>query len=501
MGRRKKKIISVVDVETNPQGNLVLIGFYDGRNYRPFKYGNFFFSYIKEKGIKEIWCHNLEFDFFQIFESFPEVKVYGINNSGGIAYIQNGNIYWKDTINYLPLSLKDIGELIGIEKQEPDYEKIEKVTDELIQCNKNHCVITYKVVKVIQKICRAEKIYRIPSTSGALAFDIWKKNYNGMKLKKILDVDLKNWRMGYKGGYVKVFKTGEYRDKEFYKIDVNSLFPFCMLNTYPYPYKFKVTKKLKDSDNKKFILGINERQECCYNSLEHNLKTVKCDYYYIFPFECYPFKRYVESLYPKKLKGSLIERKIYKRLLTGLYGKFAQRSGLDVITTNKNLKNYSFLMQVSKNLYRVKVETKNKYWVNVAWSLFTTAYSRVFIKKMIEFVKGQGLEVYSVDTDGIIISGDIKRISRIIDNEKIGFFKIEDMSNSIDIKGKKLYRFGDEYKVKGVPKKYQEEFFKNDYVQFKKMVRLKESFREGLKFGSWKDTEKSNIMNKPLTNV
>jgi hypothetical protein len=117
-------------------------------------------------------------------------------------------------------------------------------------------------------------------------------------------------------------------------------------------------------------------------------------------------------------------------------------------------------------------------------------------------------KVYYIDTDAFIISGDIEKIKLLINKNKLGLFKLEDLSNSIDIRGKKMYRFGEVsrcvreckdcklkeciFKCKGVPRMYRKQFFNDGYVQFKKMVRFKEAYIQNRKMGAMVKTRKKD---------
>ena len=109
--------------------------------------------------------------------------------------------------------------------------------------------------------------------------------------------------------------------------------------------------------------------------------------------------------------------------------------------------------------------------------------------------RNKGITIYYVDTDGFIISGDIEKIKDYIGND-IGQFKIQKVAYEINIKGKKLYKFNNEYVVKGVSKENAKEFFENGRVIENKMVRVKTAFNTGVLIGSFKEMEKRNIYNE-----
>ena len=485
----------VIDVETDNKANLILIGTMNNGRYKPFYNAATFWKYVKRSGITQIYAHNLEYDFFKLYEYLPFLKFCCYYSSAGLSYVQVGNIFLKETYNHLAYSLKNIGKIKKIKKIEPKYDKITKLTPYVQKCNKNHCRITYEIVKLLASVYRTEGSQRVKSTVGSQALEIYTKRFKCCNLLKLNEVVINHWRKGYKGGWCECFKKGAYGHTTFYKIDINSLYPFVMRYSYPYPYTFKVKKELTEHERTtKFWLGVND--ETCINSIEHRNETA--DFYYVFTKRIYPFKLYIDYFYDKKRKAAGLKREIYKKLLNSLYGKFGQRCEVDVVS-NYNYKKQEHIFyqeQIIGDLYRIKFDAGGKFWVNVIWSLFTTARARFYMVRMKEYIERQGLTVYYTDTDSFIVSGDMKRISSIISEDRIGLFKLEAETDLIDIRGKKFYRFGSVYKCKGVPAKYRKKFFKTGKVTFKKMVRYKEALMRNLRVGTFIDYKKSNIKNK-----
>lgn len=496
----------VLDTETDNKANLILIGimyyiyflkFFKIRKYKYFLKVDSFLLFLKEKGIKEVWCLNVEFDFFKIWENKKDLKFTAYYSSAGLSYVQQGRIYWKDIHNHFSFSLAKLGSIINIPKGEINYRKIKEVNKKLLDYNKIDCLITFEVLKELGKIEKEEGLKNIPSTIGSSAFKIFNRSFNRLEYGKIQEKVLNEWRWGYFGGWVEPFKIGKFTNKKFYQIDVNSLFPFVMKFKFPYPYTFHKTKKKEKLLKVPFALGIRKETKECFNSIEHDLINIGCDYYYIFPLSCFPFYEYIKYFEKKKINAkNLLRRENYKRKSNAGYGKFAQTNEIKTITNRiTKKKNLIAREEMLEGLFKETVEVPQKYWVNIVWSLFTTAYAREYMRKMKNYIEKQGLIIYYIDTDGFILSGNIKKINKIIDSKKYGKFKIERKSYSIEIKGKKLYRFGRKYKAKGVPKKYQSRFFRKGSVVYYKMVRLKESFRTGKTFGLWVKTEKRNIEN------
>lgn len=510
----------VVDCETTPDNDLVIIGVASDCQYEAFQVlghgfkttGDYFYRYfsdsdsfykfLAEEKIKEVFCHNLEFDFFKIFEKANvKVKFCGHYSTAGLSYIQQGIIIWKDLHNHLAFSLRHIGHLINIEKLEIDYKGIKELTPELIFYNQRDCLITIEALKQIEKIYQNEGMKKIKSTSGSQAMGLYLRKFFCANFKRIPKKDLDIWRRGYSGGWVEVFQQGAFTPGPYYKIDINSLFPFMMLFSLPLPYKFRVVSDLsKEERREKYWLGFTPEYDNYHviNSIEH--QHLQAKNYYVFDVKVYPFVGYVKYLYAKKEQSTGLAKQIYKKLLNSLYGKFGQLSNLDMITNYKYRESPSiyYKEQIIDDLYRIKMtEKKTKFWVNVVWSLFITAKARQYMLHLYNYLNKQGFKVYYIDTDAFIISGDIKKIRHCINNDKIGLFKIEEMANDIDIRAKKMYRFGDNYKCKGVPEEFRKEFFENGYVQFEKFLRYKEGVKLGVS-GITINVKKEDRSKKPL---
>jgi len=496
--------MTVFDCETDKKGNLLLVGVMTDGKYFYFKTAQGFWNYIMRNKITQLFAHNIEFDFFKIQEYIPGIKFTGYYSTAGLSYIQAGNIFIKDTMNHLPYSLKFLGDVIGKPKYKIDYNTL-RFNKKLIRYNKRDCEITYEIVKTLEQVYIAEGSKPIKSTTGSQSMNIYLRRFFCQNFYGIPFNVLSIWRHGYKGGLVEVYKQGKYKNKTFYKIDINSLYPFLMRTCLPYPYDYRRSKKLNKKDRNKYywlgvVLNRDKTVKEVYNSIEHRNK--KCTYYFVFKRKCYPFRKYVDYFYNKRKQSTGLIKEIYKKLLNSLYGKFGQRFELDIISNyqQKN-KNWYYMEQIKGDLYRIKyVRTKGKFWVNVVWSLFITAKAREYMRRLKKYCERFKIVIYYLDTDCFICSGDINKISNLIDNKKLGLFKLEGKARVIDIRGKKFYMFGSKYKCKGVPLELRKKFFDKGEIKYNKMVRYKEGITRGLRIGSFVEVTKRNIKNLPSNN-
>lgn len=508
--------MTVFDCEADRDGNLLLIGINHNGKYRYFKTSKGFWEWVKKNKIVELWAHNIEYDFFKTREYIPDIKFCAHYSTAGCSYVQAGNIIMKDLYNHLPFRLAYIGKLVGKKKFKIDYETM-KFNKELIRYNRRDCLITYLALKKLEEVYLREGSRKIKSTSGSQAMDLYLRKFFCGNFERIKKKVIEEWRASYHGGWVECFIKGKFDKGTFYKIDINSLFPAMMYPGLPYPYQYSKVKKLTEYQrHHKYWIGIIEDYKNmkleAINSIED--RDDGADYYYVFKRECFPFRSFVKYFYDKKSGSKGIEKFIYKKLLNSLYGKFGQGFDVDIIS-NYNFqkkKRIFYEEQIKDDLYRIKYEQSGmKFWVNIVWSSFVTAKARQYMYKLKRLLDRLRFKNYYIDTDCFIIQGNIKKIDHLIDSLKMGLFKIEDMSNEIEVKGKKMYRFGEVsrcvddckkcklkdciFKCKGVPREYRREFFANDYVQFKKMLRYKEAIVQNKRLGTMIDTKKENKQN------
>jgi len=502
--------ILFIDIETDHNGNILMVGCMDKDKYMFFNTAIDFYNFYKKSDYKKIYAYNLEFDFFRIYQDFnedikKEFRFRAMFNTAGVIYIQQGKRYWYDLMLHYSSGLKSFGEIIGLKKLNIDYNKM-VLNSDLIEYNKRDLELTREMYIQLNNIYNQEG-NKFKASISSVAFEIFNKKFYGGTYKKI-DQQVKNdWRMAYKGGLCEVYATGHFyakSNKMFVLIDVNSLYPYVMINQYPDPYDY--IKIDKDKFNKNMIndkdwLAVSYMNNIGYTNIEYNIEDIDFDIIYIFNKKCYPFKRFIEYFYNKKEKAkNKFERFIYKRIMNSLYGKFGQKDSVEVIISNpdkkilhkKNILSYE---QIYEGLYKIEMKS-DKYFSNIIWSVWTCAMARRKMRNDIEFFRNY-CDVYYIDTDGLIIETDKKTLKmfekeKIICNE-IGWYKIEAVAKVLKILGKKMYIIGDMIKVKGIEKNKQQEFINNGKVECERMIKLRTALKKNKKIGSF---EKRLIINK-----
>ena len=326
------------------------------------------------------------------------------------------------------------------------------------------------------RICDVQKC----GTGAAIALRCYQQVFQDDWLTQSPNEIIKNERDAYKGGrtevFKKMFKTNG--NSKLYYYDINSAHPASMIK--PMPYKYIKTEpfnndKLKyddlvDSNNylasikyigkdKNFIPNILIRSKghiiACENSdyayhwgieLKEAIKngceiTVKsCDMYESKEL----FSNFSNYFYNERLKvkkTNAAKSQFFKLLLNSLYGKFGQKLFTKRILLNNCNEMYQmlgddkYLCGLSEIGNKILVEyeeadrEKKSIGNLVRFSSYISACTRC---KLSEVMRDIGHEhIYYCDTDSIFT--DKKPSDIFLDNEKIGYLKLETGEHLIDI--------------------------------------------------------------------
>jgi DNA polymerase elongation subunit (family B) len=302
-------------------------------------------------------------------------------------------------------------------------------------------------------------------------------------------------RQAYKGGMVRALQVGYRSDGPFYKLDVNSMYPYVMReNRYP-------TKLLSVVDNPSLEYLAKVLKVCCV--IADCTVHPKSDYFptrlkttNIYPAYEYRdvfttpelqrlleegsiiqihhmaiysdrsiFRDYVEYFYNKrkeaKAKGNLPYVQICKMFLNGLYGKFGSRNcsyrrapefdylnpHTEVIRLNPGepLRHVLFL----EGKCYLEERGEESYNAFPAIAAHVTAYARMYLAKLIDRARREN--VLYCDTDSLIVTRDgYDRLQAYINPDDLGMLKEEGKVDTVTIFGRKDYLFGGEVKRKGV---------------------------------------------------
>jgi hypothetical protein len=476
---------------------------------------------------KKVFAHNAEFDLSVIYDNIFSLDDKAIFNGKFIA-CTNGNCIFGDSLNIFPTSVKEIGKMIGKEKQELSKEFWNKseVTENDIKYCVRDCEIIFDALLQI-----FETVGNVKITIAGLSMDLYRRKYQPYHIDYNETLGLEFFH-SYFGGRTEAFKLGKV-DSVVY--DINSMYPFAMNECiFPNP---KYLKKAKYINVKVFINHYLKKYEgCAHVEIHHNDTYFGCLPYrfnnkLLFPVGNFmgwynfnelrwplemgfitiksvieiiysppmisPFTKYVQDIFLKRQETSSDFMKyLYKLFMNSLYGKFAQRITSEFIYLNSMEKEYETIehYKALKQLIRIQLFNENrddcfleictgsaKYLYNTIplFSSYITSFSRILLLQ--KLIKYQKFKPTYCDTDSIFFDVDPK----IKNSIKLGDFKKEE-KNVIEIRGLKNYSYISESikkdKIKGVPKNAVKNGDKHEYFT---LLKTKEALRRGKKSGEY----------------
>jgi len=298
----------------------------------------------------------------------------------------------------------------------------------------------------------------------------------------------------YRGGRSEAFFLGEVRGKNLYKLDVNSMYPYVMLE-YHHPVRplwiceDVSVQKLRELSNSYWLIvdadivttepflavrrngkllfpvgrirAILCGEEVTY-ALAHNyVRAVRKAIIYR---RAKPFDAYVKFFWnlrqKAKSEGDTVTEQNCKLLLNSLYGKFGERmreSYVEKVHDDVGWK-YEILVDTATgrrgilkclgNTTIATFTTGPAYFAVPAIAASVTAGARIYLWQL---MLAAGLEnVYYVDTDSLIVNEKgYHHLAQHISNTELGKLKLEKASDYLHIRNVKDYVMGEEIKLKG----------------------------------------------------
>ncbi|MEM2498373.1 MAG: DNA polymerase, partial [Candidatus Nezhaarchaeales archaeon] len=464
---------------------------------------NFIESCTAKSSATWVFAHNMHFDFF-IIHGFPEAEKRGWKLKQFVLepdvfivkFIKpNKTLVFVDTFNYVKASVKQLGKAVNLNKLSVDFKSC--TDDELERyCQRDVEIIKRFVLSLIEFL-KCNDLGSFAFSLGGIALNVFRHRFMKEKIfihkhSKALELE----KTAYRGGRNECFKLGEFKGENFYKLDVNSMYPYVMLsNRFPVKLvkveenptleglkravkrfaviadvEIEVSKPVIGLKLKKLIFPLGRfRATLCSPELELVEKYGKIVRVFSYAlYECKEiFSDYVRYLYNEreefKKQGNKVFELICKLLLNSLYGKFGQkRYRLEVVGEGVNLPEgaMDLVSEVTGQRFRVWVLENVMYRIVedgytshsfLAIPAFVTAYARCYLWDLMEKA---GLEnVYYVDTDSLIVNqSGYENLKHLVNPSQIGLLKLEKVSDYLKIEGAKQYTMGSEVKRKGVKK-------------------------------------------------
>lgn len=420
----------------------------------------------------------------------------------------NTSIFIMDNMQLFNVSLKSLGESIGISKLEVDFETADD-NSLLTYCKRDVEVMRVAWSKWSTFIQEFD-LGNFKATIGSQAFTAFKHRFKENDIyihtnERVIELE----RESYHGGRVECFYIGKYDSSSIYNLDVNSMYPYIM-KTVKLPYKLiayyekislndfkrihnntnyiceatvKITRPLLPALNNGRLIfpvgnvsGVWTKSELEYAMRNGKLLDVRrCAIY----AEAILFKDYVDFFYAQRLQfkkeGNTQFAYFAKLLMNSLYGKFGQKmteyevTGFNPDLPDQGGSTYDLFkrMQVKYRVIDGIIEkesgTFEGYDSFVAVAAAITGAARAYLLSLIE-IAGWDNVLYC-DTDSLFVNKKGRsNLSSVINNIAIGKLKVEAVADSITILGAKRYIFGSKVANKGI-RKDAVRITKNTYSQ------------------------------------
>lgn len=488
--------------------------------YNIVDFWNWVFSKTQQKRRLYIIAHNTDFD-FRVLEGFTQLCSMGFRLVNIIAdggkwigehrydpstfadedlRIPNepkkkgASITVLDSMNWFKTSIKKLGETLGIPKLPfPSYDEPKEVWEPY--CMRD-VEILQKTIENFIGFIRDNDLGNFAPTLAKQAINAYKHRFMDHTIlihtdERIIGIE----RDAYYGGRTEAFYIGYCNSRAYYKLDVNSQYPYVM-RTFPYPTKLIGLRYVWEPDRlqgtregETFIADctITTEVPCIPYRMNHRLcfptgtfRVSLCEPEYrlalqyaskvevnkvVFYESNMIFRKWVDEMYALRKRfqseGNLQYALCTKILMNSLYGKFGQH------TEDWQHQEYT---TPSENWYREIQDFDTGEWVTlkavggsifekmgyvegfdtqVAIAAFVCSYARRYL---FQLMMEAGLEnVYYTDTDSLIVnSTGLERLRDFLSDSELGKLKIEAQDDELLIHNVKDYAFAGEIKIKGV---------------------------------------------------
>ena len=411
--------------------------------------------------------------------------------------LKNYRIEFVNIQNYFNVPVKIIGQSIGLPKLDVDFKAVND--KELLTYCKRDVEIIFKAFRDLYLFIRDNKFGSIPYTAPGVAFSCYTHSFMPKQINvHINEPVLELERKAYYGGRCECFLIGRPRLEMYYKVDINSMYPYIMkINDYPVKliqvgYDVCLQAILKVSPLYCFIAKCEIETDDPVYAYRNNGKLIfptgRFITYLTTPsllfgiknghvkkvsmLACYKkaniFNKFVDYFYNKRLAFRTSNNPAFaylcKILLNSLYGKFGQRASRVVYTgRNEKAKDMRLLVidaktheiathQVFFGRETITAQGEDEAANSMpAIAAHVTDHARLYLWLLI---KKAGLKnCFYCDTDSIILNKKgLKNLTAQIKPEQLGMLKIEAQARRVNILGAKNYVFGSDVKIKGIPR-------------------------------------------------
>jgi hypothetical protein len=483
---------------------------------------------------KKVFAHNADFDLNVLYGNVYELDPSAIFNGSRFIAATNGNCMFADSLNIFPTSVKEIGKMIGKDKQELSknfWEKSDVTLKDIDYCIRDCEIIFDALIGIFNKVGN------IKITAAGLSMEFFRRYYLKQPIDYIDELS-KGFFKSYYGGRCEAFYIGKC---EGYVYDANSMYVYSMANCkFPNP-KFLKNKKYCDLNLflSKYLYNYEGTANILLNHLDSGIGYLpyRKDGKLMFPIGVFegwynfneirfalenkaieivrvnemifapsmdsPFIEYANETFRLRFASqSQFDSYLYKLFGNSLYGKFAQKINTEQMYL-KDMKGQYFIIEEMRSKKRlIKIELFNEhradcililksdktnytYTTIPLFSSYITSFARIHLLKFM--LKHKEYKPMYCDTDSCFFGID----PMLENSKKLGEFKKENkIITSID--GLKNYTYICDNtintKIKGIPKFTLDDNNKkipvikdnNEVYNYRNLVKTKESLRRGI---------------------
>lgn len=405
-----------------------------------------------------------------------------------------------DACNYFHGTLESWGKMLGLDKVQVNFSDTNQSELE-VRC-KQDVLILKTLWETWYQFVQDNDLGCFAPTTPSQAFNAFRHRFMYHDIyvhanKEAIELE----RNSYFGGRVECYHIGDVPDGPFYKVDVNSMYPYVMTNT-PVPIRLLTIweepsiKQLRSCIKRfSFIADVEietglpvyptkvdsklvwpvgrfratlAEPELQY-ALEHNhIKHIyKCNVYE----KAVIFDRYINWAYEARLKykqdNNIIFSTMVKLLMNSLYGKFGQRS--EKWQKGRYIENLpdGFIDEYDgeSGTIRKGYAIAGQEWLLVGReegfhacpgiaSTITSA-ARMHLWELISVARR--VNVFYMDTDSLIVNiAGYRNLSPFIDEHTLGKLKLEYKTRTLCLRAPKSYKTDTEDKCKGLTKSAQQ---------------------------------------------